>query len=59
MRWSPRAATCTTVEYRLSIDFVSDPEAERLLPFIKRVKIDTRSLSAGAQGAPGQAFRGQ
>lgn len=42
--------------YRLAIDFVSDPEAERLLPFIKYVKIDTRALSAGAQGALAKRF---
>jgi c-di-GMP-related signal transduction protein len=34
--------------YRLALDFGSDPEAERLLPFMKFVKIDVRSMSPSA-----------
>ncbi len=37
--------------YRLALDFVSDPEGERLLPFIKFVKIDVRSMSPSAAEA--------
>jgi EAL and modified HD-GYP domain-containing signal transduction protein len=37
--------------YRLALDFVSDPEGERLLPFVKFVKIDVRSMSPGAAAA--------
>ncbi len=42
--------------YRIAIDFVSDPEAERLLPFVKYVKIDVRALSPGAQAALARRF---
>jgi len=34
--------------YRLALDFVSDPESERLLPFVKFLKIDVRSMSTAA-----------
>ena len=30
--------------YRLALDFISDPESERLLPFVKFLKIDVLSL---------------
>ena len=34
--------------YRLALDFISDPESERLLPFVKFLKIDVRSMSTAA-----------
>ena len=34
--------------YRLALDFISDPESERLLPFVKFLKIDVRSMSSAA-----------
>ena len=34
--------------YRLALDFISDPESERLLPFVKFPKIDVRSMSTAA-----------
>jgi c-di-GMP-related signal transduction protein len=34
--------------YRLALDFISDPESERLLPFVKFLKIDVRSMSNAA-----------
>jgi c-di-GMP-related signal transduction protein len=34
--------------YRLALDFISDPESERLLPFVKYLKIDVRSMSTAA-----------
>ena len=40
-----------TAGYRMALDFVSDPEGERLLPFMKFVKIDVRSMSLGAAAA--------
>ena len=43
--------TLHTAGYRLALDFVSDPEGERLLPFMKFVKIDVRSMSLGAAAA--------
>ena len=46
-----------TAGYRLALDFVSDPEGERLLPFMKFVKIDVRSMSLGARRRRCQAAR--
>jgi c-di-GMP-related signal transduction protein len=37
--------------YKLALDFVSDPEAERLLSYMKYVKIDVQSISIAAQTA--------
>jgi EAL and modified HD-GYP domain-containing signal transduction protein len=37
--------------YKLALDFVSDPEAERLLPYVEYVKIDVQSISIAAQTA--------
>lgn len=37
--------------YRLALDFGSDPEGERLLPFVKFVKVDVRSMSPSASAA--------
>jgi c-di-GMP-related signal transduction protein len=34
--------------YQLALDFISDPESERLLPFVKFLKIDVRSMSTAA-----------
>jgi c-di-GMP-related signal transduction protein len=34
--------------YQLALDFISDPESERLLPFVKFLKIDVRSMSSAA-----------
>jgi EAL and modified HD-GYP domain-containing signal transduction protein len=42
--------------YRLAIDFVSDPEAERLLPYMSYVKIDVRRVSMGAASALAKRF---
>lgn len=44
--------------YKLALDFVSDPEAERLLPFMKYLKVDVRSMSAPASAALVKRFSG-
>ena len=43
--------------YRLAIDFVSDPESERLRPFVTFVKMDVRSMTSRAAAALVRRFR--
>jgi c-di-GMP-related signal transduction protein len=56
----PLVSACQSLHgagYRLALDFVSDPESERLLPFVTFVKMDVRSMTSRAAAALIRRFR--